>query len=315
MISLKLNDLLKYYVAMLKAEGVMTAALDSEVMLADALQKDRGWLLAHTEENVNSYLNKSELKLLEMNIVRRAQHEPLAYIRGRQEFYGRDFIVSPDTLTPRPETETMIELLCQRLENEEQNAKNKESLQIIDVGTGTGCIIVTAALELSNSKHHAPHISYFGLDISKRALKIARKNAENLQATVTFKEFDLNNDSLALILDPQSSIYVLANLPYVPNEHHINKAATHEPPIAIFGGTDGLDYYRMLFHKLDITARTAAAPHDTARSSKTLRPKNAVIFTESLPAQHKALKKIAINNGFSLVAAQDFIQVFINSTL
>ncbi len=211
------------------------------------------------------------------------KHEPLAYIRGKQEFYGREFYVSPDTLTPRPETETMIEMLLKLL-NHERQLMNDEQLQIMDVGTGSGCIIITAALELCSKD-----IDYLGLDISAQALRIARDNARKFNVDVKFSKFDLTSDELPI--STSATKIILANLPYVPNDFDINLAASHEPSFAIYGGTDGLDYYRVLFKQLK-------------------QPYPIFVFTESLPPQHSELKIIAENAGFELMDSQDLIQVF-----
>ncbi len=260
----------------LKSVSVPTARLDAEILLADLTDKDRTWIHAHPEY----VLHRSDLSKLDAQVKRRMSHEPLAYIRGRQEFYGRDFIVSPDTLTPRPETETLVELALEVLKSK----ANNEEVQIIDIGTGSGCIIITVALETQ-------HANCLGLDVSEPALKIAKKNNRELVANVVFKNFDLLSDTLEL--KSSSFNLVLANLPYVPNDFEINLAASHEPGFAIFGGDDGLDYYRKLFTQLSRIHR--AVP---------------TVITEALPPQHNELEKIAESNGFKLTKTKDFIQVF-----
>ncbi len=337
-----INSWLKQATEILAQSDIATARLDSEVLLADLLDVDKSWLHAHSEFD----LMIEQIGLLNNQIERRKNHEPLAYIRGKQEFYGRDFFVSPDTLTPRPETETMIELLLESLSHEsrvmsqdelqgtlcsEQGAKSGhmeiEKLdvatptppstnynlpstaptQIIDVGTGSGCIIITAALELMT--HDSRLTSHFlGLDISKKALKIALKNAAKHKANVDFKEFDLRSDSLYSLLTTHYSLLILANLPYVPDDFHINLAASHEPPFAIFGGKDGLDYYRLLFAQLNTVHRENSK--DPRKSAATQH--SVTVFTESLPPQHEELEKIANAHGFALKKSQDFIQVFSN---
>ena len=274
-----INSWLQNAIKKLDFASVPTARLDAEVLVADLLHKDRSWLHA----NPDFILRKSDLRKLDEQISKRAGHEPLAYIRGKQEFYGRDFLVSPDTLTPRPETETMIDLLLNIMKNEKLTTHHSP-LTVLDVGTGSGCIAVTAALELSKLSN----ISYIGLDISEPALEIAKKNAKILGTTVKFKKFDLISDDFTL--QPLPYTIILANLPYVPNNFHINLAASHEPGFAIFGGKDGLDYYRILFKK--VTDETK------------------VVLTESLPPQHLELIKIANNYGFKLLDSQDLIHVF-----
>ncbi len=272
-----------------RSVDVPTPDLDTEILLSNFLNQDRSWLHAHPE----FILQRSDLRKLNQMVARRMMHEPIAYILGKQEFYGREFIVTPDTLTPRPETETMIELLLNQVGGWRSEV---EELQVVDVGTGSGCIIITAALEMSKVGGLMSKVTFIGLDISKSALKVAKKNSKVLKANVEFKHFDMMNDELSSILNLQTSICILANLPYVPNNFKINLAATHEPPFAIYGGTDGLDYYRRLFEQL---------------SKFTVYGLQFTVLTESLPPQHKELEKIAKNSGFNQIQEQDFIQVFI----
>jgi release factor glutamine methyltransferase len=268
----------------LESTSVPSVQLDAEVLLADILGKDRTWLHAHPDHE----LQRSDLRKLDGWIKRRMSHEPIAYIRGTQEFYGREFVVSPDTLTPRPETETMIDLMLKSVDLKQFKENNR--LQILDVGTGSGCILISVALEISEIKNNKSKISYIGLDLSDEALKIAKKNAKKLNADVKFKKFDLLTDSFTALAKPDLETIILANLPYVPNDFHINLAASHEPGFAIFGGKDGLDYYRLMFKK--VTKQTK------------------VIFTESLPPQHDELVNIATKAGYKLVSNVDLIHCF-----
>lgn len=338
-------------VSILHEAGVSTSALDTEVLLSDILTVDRSWLHAHPEFE----LTNEQITSLNAQIERRKNHEPLAYIRGKQEFYNRDFFVSPDTLTPRPETETMIEMLLEDMRHEsrvmsqeklqgtlcsEQGAMSSDKgnkklnitptpstsynlppttpLQIIDIGTGSGCILITAALELSMTHDSRLPAHFLGLDISKKALNIAQKNATRHEANVELKEFDLRKDSLYSLLPTYSSLIILANLPYVPDDFHINLAASHEPSFAIFGGKDGLDYYRVLFAQLNMRSNEQGAMSKNAEktavvhSSLPFGPESITVLTESLPPQHEELEKIASAHGFALKKSQDFIQFFSN---
>lgn len=254
----------------LEAVSIPTARLDAEVLLSDVLQKDRAWLLAHPDYA----LQGPTLQKVDELVERRLMHEPIAYIRGMQEFYGREFYVTPDTLTPRPETETLVELALEVIANHEIET-------VADIGTGSGCIIITIEQETDKK------LKLAGYDVSKNALAVARKNAEKFNSTVTFYEEDITSDKAHRW---KNSDLVVANLPYVPRTFTINLAATHEPELAIYGGDDGLDYYRDLFKK-----------------SSTV---NKYIATESLPPQHESLLSIAKENGYTCIRMQDFIQVF-----
>lgn len=257
----------------LKAASIPTPKLDAEILLADELNKDRSWLHAHPEFAVQG----ESLYSLNEQIERRMGHEPLAYIRGKQEFYGRDFKVSADTLTPRPETETLVELALEVL------SKNTVD-SVADIGTGSGCIVISLYLE-STAK-----TKFAGYDISKRALKIASDNAKIMRANVDFFQDDLKSESKH---QWQDAGLIVANLPYVPADFNINLAASHEPEFAIFGGKDGLDYYRSMFEKIN--------------------GKTEFVITESMPPQHQTLKQIAENTGFRLSKSQDFIQLFVRT--
>ena len=261
------SDWLKQAQTSLESAGIATARLDCLVLLEDELGKDRAWLLSHPEHE----LQGSEIENLNTKIVQRAQHIPLAYIRGHAEFYGREFAVNAHTLVPRPETETIIELL--------KTLDLPAGAHVLDIGTGSGCIAITAALELPNAQVSA-------CDIDRNCLKVGTQNAERPGARVAFFE-----NNLLQRAEPQDIL--LANLPYVPDNFQINTAATHEPRHALFGGPDGLDLYRTLF--VQITASTWKPQY---------------ILAESLPPQHETLAEIAKATGFHLQKTEDFIQLF-----
>jgi release factor glutamine methyltransferase len=183
--------------------GISTARLDCIVLLEDELGKDRAWLLANQEFEIP----KSSAKRLSANIAKRADHMPIAYIRGKTEFYGREFAVNAHTLVPRPETEAMIGLL--------KKLPISHGTRFLDVGTGSGCIAITAVLEL-------PRLIVSACDTDTQCLAIAERNAHNLQAQVTFVQSDLLQEVAAPDI-------IGANLPYVPDDFQINTAATHEP--------------------------------------------------------------------------------------
>ena len=285
-------------VSKLKNSSITTARLDAEVIAAGILGVDRSWLQAHSNDELPS---EQETELTE-KIARRTKNEPVAYILGYKEFYGRNFVVNKDVLVPRPESETMLELLFQQIEDRRLEIGDNK-LQIVDVGTGSGNLIISAALELHSILSLKSSISFLGLDISKPALKIAEKNAKKLGANIDFKEFDLTKDELSSILPPadgpQSSI-LLCNLPYVPDNYPINEPAKYEPKIALFSGDDGLDLYRELFKLLSQESRVKSQ-HTT---------QNNLIITESLLEQHGALQAIAVSAGFKLIQSKDLIQVF-----
>lgn len=274
---MKSDDWLQQASAKLSTAGIITARLECLVLLEDDSCKDRSWLLAHPDYSVKG----PSLHKLNEQIDRRARHEPLAYIRGKTEFYGREFLVNANTLEPRPETETMIEHLKQLVYSRQLTVNSQ--LQIADIGTGSGCLAVTAKLEIPDS-------NVIAIDISSDCLKIARGNAKKYNIDIEF----FNGDLLEPLYRLPSTVYcLLVNLPYVPNSHTINQAAMFEPRLAIFGGPDGLDLYRKFFQQINSLPNK---PH--------------FVLTESLPSQHKTLASIANQHGFVLLKTDDFIQVY-----
>ncbi|HSX46477.1 MAG TPA: peptide chain release factor N(5)-glutamine methyltransferase [Patescibacteria group bacterium] len=256
----------------LSAAGIATARLDCLVLLEDVLRTDRTQLLAHDDQELGS----EQIAKLDSLIKRRANHEPLAYIRGKTEFYGRVFAITPATLEPRPETETMVEMLKAKV------IKRLSFSSVVDVGTGSGAIAVTVKLE-------HPELTVSATEINPEALKVAKANAKKLEADIAFYQGNL--------LEPVPHLdeyIILANLPYVPDSHTINQAAMQEPKVAIFGGSDGLELYRELFGQIS-----------------ELKSGPVVILTESLPFQHHGLATIARHYGYIQEASEDFIQLFV----
>ncbi len=266
---MKIRDWLAQSTQTLLANDVATARLDSLVLLEDIVRQDRALLLAQPEFKIT----RAQLKVLNDQVERRARHEPLAYIRGKSEFYGRQFKVSPDTLQPRPESETLIELL-------KTFVKPTRRQILVDIGTGSGALAITAKLE-------HPTLQIVATEISTTALKIAKQNAKTHHVIISFSKGDLV-EPLAHCPD-----IILANLPYVPDSHTINPAAMQEPRIAIFGGPNGLDVYQQLFEQLQTKMWTVGH-----------------ILTEALPPQHQQLRQLARQYNYIQAKQQDFIQVF-----
>jgi len=264
-------EYLNFSTELLESANIPTARLDAVVLLEDCLAINRAILLAHPDQKL-SYEQSNKLSL---QLNQRAQHIPLAYIRGKTEFYGREFLINPDVLEPRPETETLIDLLVERV--------GREPIDLVDVGAGSGAIGITAKLEL-------PQVTVLGTDIDPKCLKICRQNARRYNLQIRFIEGDLISPIVKL---KQTFQVVTANLPYVPDDFRLNQAAANEPAQAIFGGPDGLSLYRRLFSQLE-----------------SLGEKPRFVFTESLPTQHESLKNIASKHGYRLEKDQDFIQLF-----
>jgi release factor glutamine methyltransferase len=203
-----------------------TARRDAELLLLRATHHDRAFLLTYP----GAELTPAQQTAFEQWIDRRAQHEPIQYITGEQEFYGLTLRVTPDVLIPRPETEHLIEALL-------QHVPRNAPLRIADVGTGSGAIAIALA-------HALPHASITALDISAPALTIARENAarHNLTDRIRFLEADL----LAGVAE-ETFDAIVSNPPYVPDSEVLDpQVRNFEPHSALYAGPSGLDIYQRL---------------------------------------------------------------------
>lgn len=251
--------------------GVDSPRRDALVLLEDTIDKDRAWVLSHPEYS----LQCPTLETLDSLIERRINREPLAYIRGKAWFYKRFFTVTSDTLIPRPESESFIELI-----------KEIKPASIVDVGTGSGALAITAKLELPDSRVTAT-------DISKEALKIAKQNAKTHDVEIEF----LHGSLLEPIynLKPVTYNLLMANLPYVPEDLITSPEIALEPAQALFSGKDGLDHYREFWQQIT-----------------DLSNKPTYILTESLESQHEDVEKLAVVAGYKLQKTDVLVQLFKN---
>ena len=217
----------------LDAAGIDQALLTAGLLLRFVLGVDRTYLLTRADEEIDQTRYRRYLSLID----RRAAGEPAQYLIGYQEFYGLDFVVSPDVLIPRSETEFLVERVLKLVDDHPL-----ESPLIVDVGTGSGCIAVTLAVKLQQAR-------VIATDVSRSALQIASTNAANHGVTdrIDFLEGDL--------LDPLDSRsvdavdIVASNPPYVEERSRDElqrEVRDWEPQSALFGGADGLDFYRRL---------------------------------------------------------------------
>jgi release factor glutamine methyltransferase len=204
-------------------DSIAAPRLTAEVLLSHALHRERQYLYAHPEEEL------SELAWIHYgrNLHQRLQGKPTQYITGRQEFYGREFRVTPDVLIPRPETEHLVEASLKHIQ---------PGNSVLDVGTGSGAIAVSIALESS--------AQVYATDISSAALRIASENARQLHAPVSLIAADLVSCFGAATLD-----LVASNPPYVPKTDQPvlqREVRDYEPEVALFGGPSGLEIFERL---------------------------------------------------------------------
>ena len=215
--------------AALVAARAKLPAGEARLLLGHVLQQSAAWLLAHDDQ----VLDEDELLAFASLVARRAGGEPVAYLVGFREFFGREFEVSSAVLIPRPETELLIEIALAKVG---VGITATSAARILDLGTGSGCLAVTLALEI-------PQAQLAAVDASAAALLIARKNAERLGAHVRFLQSDWFS-----ALGGERFELIVANPPYIAaaDPHLAAGDLRHEPAAALASGADGLDAIRRI---------------------------------------------------------------------
>lgn len=237
-----------------------SALLDAEVLLSSVVKKPRELFYARSKDN----LTRLQIAKYKRLIARRTQGEPVAYLTGHKEFYGLDFIVDKHVLTPRPETELMVEEAKKKIINHELRTKNKK-LTLVDIGTGSGCIPIAI---LKTTKLNNETIHCLAVDISGSALKVAKQNAKHHRVKIKFFRGDLfkpifktlkhvnietkkqNNKTTGR---KSNNIIITANLPYLTASQIKNEPSIRrEPRLALDGGKNGLGLYKKLLQQIKI---------------------------------------------------------------
>ena len=253
-----------------------TPTLDAEVLLVFVLKKDKAWLLSHLDDDLSSKITNKYKKL----ISRRKKGEPIAYIIQHKEFFGLDFYVDESVLIPRPETELLVD---------EALKFRKKKMIILDVGTGSGCIIVAIAKSLSDChsrldresinkidscfRRNDKAVKFYATDISQKALKIAKKNAKKHKVKIKFIKSNLfKNIPKNLKFD-----LIVANLPYLQKQD-IKGEIIFEPKRALLGGEEGVAIIKRFL-----------------LGSKNYLAKKGKIIIEIDPRQAKIIKNMAKN--------------------
>lgn len=218
-----IKDWLTDAIHQLSKVGITSTRLDAEIILAHTMGKSRTYLHAHD----NEYINSNIIKTANDRLAQRLNRVPIAYIVGYKEFYGRQFVVSPATLIPRPESEDIINILKKILTSTPISHFQTPKPHLVDVGTGSGCLGITAKLEF-------PKLKVTLTDISNDALKVASLNAKKLSSNVNI----LKNDLLLNYSD--KSDIIIANLPYVDQSWDRSPETNYEPQLALFAENHGL---------------------------------------------------------------------------
>ncbi len=255
------SDLINKGSNYLKKNNIRSHMLEAELFLSNSLRISRESFLLLDNFEVKDKIVLNFKKLL----ARRIKKEPIAYIFKKKEFWNHSFIVDKNTLIPRPETELLIESIIKQYKN--------KKIFILDIGTGSGCIILSILHELTKS-------SGIGIDISKKALAIAQKNSINLglKRRIKFMKRNLNE------FHSYKFDLIVSNPPYI-RSHEIKNLSDdikkYEPRLALDGGNDGLDVIKKVIYK-----------------SKSILKRNGMLALEIGYGQYRKVSQILKLNGF-----------------
>ena len=226
---MNLENIIKNASEILKNHNIHSHDLDAEVIISNIMGVTREYLITKNKIKVPERI----VRKYDIAIGRRIKREPVAYIIGKKEFWSKDFIVNKGTLIPRPETEILVYKVIKYFKNKRIN--------ILDIGTGTGCILLSILKELNFARG-------IGIDISKKAVQIAKINSKNfnLMHRSKFKVCDLENYNIG------KYDLIVSNPPYILSKDIKNLSKdiiNHEPKLALDGGTDGLDLIKKVIYK------------------------------------------------------------------
>jgi len=226
---MNLENIVKKASEKLKNHNIRSHELDAQIILSDIMKIKREFLIT----NNKIHIPEKVLKKYEVSIKRRIKREPVAYIIGKKEFWSENFLVNSSTLIPRPETELLIYKVVKFFKNKRVN--------ILDIGTGSGCVLLSILKEL-------PLARGIGIDISSKAVQVAKINAKKLNLflrskfnVIDFKKFNIGKYDL-----------IISNPPYIPAKDIKNLSRdilNHEPLNALRGGVDGLDLIKKVIYK------------------------------------------------------------------
>ena len=264
---MNIQQALKNSTKKLNSFNIPSANLDAEVLLLETLNRsgnkklDKSWLYI----NNNYELSNLEESLFNSFIDQRKKYEPIAYIINRKEFYGFDFYVDKNVLIPRPETEFIVEKVLKIINSinddehlEECPSPMSNKINLIDIGTGSGCIIISILNKLKEYKKEKIIENAYANDISLEAIKIARLNAKKYRLDKKIKFVKNNFEKFLDDLDKKniyssSELIITANLPYIRNDDYKTLSKDiikYEPKIALTAGKNGLDHIEKLIETI-----------------------------------------------------------------
>mgnify|MGYP002630761680 FL=1 len=261
-----LEALTKNYKDLLN-HNIQTAKIDAEVILADVLKISRVNLITKQ----NTVLDQEQEDLFAKLIKRRKQQEPVAYILNKKEFWNENYYVDKRVLIPRPETEILIEMLLKKVKDK------SKVFQILDLGCGSGCLLISCLKEFNKSLG-------LGIDISSLALEVAKKNIQTHKINSRAKLLKLDLFKLDI---KKKFDFILSNPPYLTSSEYRNLSKDvkdYEPKQALVGGFDGILYYKKIIS-----------------FSKSSLKKNGFLALEIGDGQYKEIKKLLTNHSFRIL--------------
>lgn len=262
-----LGEALQSGIEKLNEAGIDSARIDASLLLAQVTSLPRANVLAHLEDELSPDQAEEFIKLIH----ERAKRRPLVHLTNTREFYGIDLYIDENVLTPRVETEKMVEFA---IKHAPQNGT------LIDIGTGSGAIAIAI-------KTHRPDLEVWATEVNDEALNVARRNIETLKLDIKLVKSDLFNNI------SQKFDVVATNLPYLQDDADLMPEVQKEPAVALFGGEDGLDIYRRFLRKL---------PNHLHE--------NSFLFTECDPWQQTGLKAEAAKINLEPIEEDYFILGF-----
>jgi release factor glutamine methyltransferase len=260
---MKALEVIKFGSNLLKENKILSHILDSEILLSKTLNKPREEILINLDQKIND----KKISVFKTYLQRRSKNEPIAYILEEKEFWSKTFNVNKNTLIPRPETELLVDKLLKTFK--------EKKISILDIGTGSGCIIISLLSILTKSKG-------IGVDISKKAILTAKKNA--LKHKISNKVKFLNK-SFEKVFNKKFDL-IVSNPPYIERKDIKNLSddiKRYEPRMALDGGNDGLDLVKKVIYK-----------------SKDILKINGTLALEIGNEQIKKVSKILIDNNFRI---------------
>ena len=262
-----LANTIKQASQLLKNHNIVSHELDAEIILSDIMGVTREFLIVNNNKNIS----KNTIKKYNHAINRRINREPVAYITGKKEFWSKHFLVNQATLVPRPETELLIYKVINFFKNKKIN--------VLDIGTGSGCILLSILKELNLSRG-------IGIDVSAKAIQTAKMNSKklNLLYRSKFKVFDINEFHIGMY------DLIVSNPPYVPSRDIRNLSKdiiNYEPLLALDGGFDGLDLIIKVIYK-----------------SNSLLKKNGLLAIEIGNNQYLKVSRLLRHHGFREISKE-----------